>query len=179
MKRVFQGQVERINGNSSLEELHNQQQQQQQQQQVRGEVFTPKHPSSGKSSWGDVKYRGEWMRRPISETEVAWLARILIRLSDWLNGALGLDGGDADDSPATTYIRFDGNEVNTVGGPRDAARMAVVALCSVIAVVGQALLKFMRSHRVKINLRVLASKKLLSAAVVLYAVVAVTRNASG
>ncbi|RCV47043.1 hypothetical protein SETIT_9G579000v2 [Setaria italica] len=176
MKRVFQGQVERIHGNTSLEELHNQ------QQQMRGEVFTPKHPSSGKSSWADVKYRGEWMRRPISETEVAWLARILIRLSDWLNGALGLDCGDADDSPATasaTYIRFDGNEVNTVGGPKDAARMAVVALCSVIAVVGQALLKFMRSHRVKINLRVFASKKLLPAAVVLYAVVAVTRNASG
>lgn len=177
MKRVFQGQVERTHGNSPVEELHNQ------QQQVRGEVFTPKHPSLGKRPWADVIYRGEWMKRPISETEVAWLARILIRLSDWLNDTLGLDCGDADDSPAaaitTTYIRFDSSELNTVGGPKDAARMALVAICSVLVLVGQAVLKFMRSHRVKINLRVFASKKLLSAAAVLYAVVAVTRNCSG
>ncbi|PAN52096.1 hypothetical protein PAHAL_9G641800 [Panicum hallii] len=176
MKKVFQGQIGGIHGStSSLEELHYQ------HQQARGEVFTPKHPSLGKSSWDDVKYRGEWMKRPISETEVAWLARILIRLSDWLNDALGLDRGDADDSPAAsaTYVRFDRNDLNTVGGPKDAARIALVALCSVIVLVGQALLKFMRSHRVKINLRVFASKKLLSAAVVLYAMVVVTRNASG
>ena len=177
MKRVFQGQIGRIHeSTSSLEELHYQ------HQQARGEVFTPKHPSLGKSSWDDVRYRGEWMKRPISETEVAWLARILIRLSDWLNDALGLDGGDADDSPAaasTTYIQFDRNDLNTVGGPKDAAKIALVALCSVIVLVGQALLKFMRSHRVKINLRVFASKKLLLAAVVLYAMLAVTRNASG
>jgi len=177
MKRVFQGQIGRIHGStSSLEELHYE------HQQARGGVFTPKHPSLGKSSWDDVRYRGEWMKRPISETEVAWLARILIRLSDWLNDALGLDGGDADDSPAaasTTYIQFDRNDLNTVGGPKDAAKIALVALCSVIVLVGQALLKFMRSHRVKINLRVFASKKLLLAAVVLYAMLAVTRNASG
>jgi len=177
MKRVFQGQIGRIHeSTSSLEELHYQ------HQQARGEVFTPKHPSLGKSSWDDVKYRGEWMKRPISETEVAWLARILIRLSDWLNDALGLDRGDANDSPAAaraTYIRFDRSDLNTVGGPKDAARVALVALCSVIVLMGRALLKFMRSHRVKINLRVFASKKLLSAAVVLYAMVAVTRNSSG
>nr|CAB3497354.1 unnamed protein product [Digitaria exilis]CAB3502321.1 unnamed protein product [Digitaria exilis] len=177
MKRVFQGQIERTRGNAPLEELHNQ------QQQVRGEVFTPKHPSLGKRSWADFRYRGEWMKRPISETEVAWLARILIRLSDWLNDALGLDCGNGNDSPAaaiaSTYIRFDRSELNTVGGPKDAARMALVAVCSVLVLVGQAVLKFMRSHRVKINLRFFASKKLLSAAAVLYAVVAVTRNASG
>ena len=176
-EKCFSCEIGRIHeSTSSLEELHYQ------HQQARGEVFTPKHPSLGKSSWDDVRYRGEWMKRPISETEVAWLARILIRLSDWLNDALGLDGGDADDSPAaasTTYIQFDRNDLNTVGGPKDAAKIALVALCSVIVLVGQALLKFMRSHRVKINLRVFASKKLLLAAVVLYAMLAVTRNASG
>ncbi|KAL6648981.1 hypothetical protein ACP70R_013205 [Stipagrostis hirtigluma subsp. patula] len=172
MKKVFQGDIERMHGDTSLVELHN-------RHQGREEVFTPKHPCSGKSSWADVKYKGDWMKRPISETEVAWLARILIRLSDWLNDVLRLDCADADDSPANaTYIRFDRNELNTVGGPKDAARMALVALCSLIVLLGQALLKFMRSHRMKINLRILASKKLLSAAVVLYAVVAVARSAS-
>ncbi|NP_001146313.1 uncharacterized protein LOC100279889 [Zea mays] len=171
MKTAFQGHIERINGNTSLEESHNQ------QHQVRGEVFTPKHPSLRKGSWADVKYKGEWMKRPISEAEVAWLARILIRLSDWLNDALGLECADAEGSPAgATYIQFDGN--TTVGGPRDAARMALGAVCSFMVLVGQAVLKLMRSHRVKISLRVFASKKLLSAAVVLYAVVAVTRNVS-
>lgn len=174
MKTVFQGHIERINGNSSLEKLHNQ------CHQVRGEVFTPKHPSLRKGSWADVKYKGEWMRRPISETEVAWLARILIRLSDWLNDALGLDCADAGgSSPAgATYVQFDGNELNTVGGLKDAARMALGAVWSSMVLLGQAVLKLMRSRRVKINLRVFASKKLLSAAVVLYAAVAVTRNIS-
>ncbi|KAL6847712.1 hypothetical protein ACP4OV_022500 [Aristida adscensionis] len=172
MKRVFQGHIERMHGNTSLVESHN-------QHQGREEVFTPKHPCSGKSSWADVKYRGDWMKRPISETEVAWLARILIRLSVWLNDVLGLDRDDADDSPAdATYIRFDRNELSTVGGAKDAARMALVAVFSLIVLLGQAMVKFMKSHRVKINLRILASKKLLLAAAVLYAVVAVTKNAS-
>ncbi|CAD6209060.1 unnamed protein product [Miscanthus lutarioriparius] len=173
MKTAFQGHIERINGNTSLEKLHNQ------HHQVRGEAFTPKHPSLRKGSWADVKYKGEWMKRPISETEVAWLARILIRLSDWLNDALGLDCADAEGSPpGATYVQFDGNELNTVGGPKHAARMALGAVCSLMVLVGQAVLKLMRSRRVKISLRVFASKKLLSAAVLLYAVVAVTRNVS-
>lgn len=62
--------------------------------------------------------------------------------------------------------------------PMDAARMALVALYSSMVLAGQVMLQFMRSHRIKINLRVLASKKLLAAAAVLYAVVAITRTAS-
>jgi hypothetical protein len=167
MTIVFQGHTERVHRNTYLHNQH----------QGREEVFTPKHPRLGKCSWADVKYRGDWMKRPISETEVAWLARILIRLSDWLNDVLRLDC--ADDSPAdTTHIRFDCNEQNTVGGPKDAARMALVAVCSLMVLVGQGLLKFMRSHRMKINLRVLASKKLLSAVVALCTVVAITRISS-
>lgn len=171
MKTAFQGHIERIHGNTSLKKPHNQ------QHQVRGEVFTPKHPSLRKSSWADVKYKGEWMKRPISESEVAWLARILIRLTDWLNDALGLDSADAEDNPASaTYVQFDRNEMNTVWGPKDAARMALGAVCSFMVLVGQAVLKLMRSHRVKISLRVFASKRLLSAAIVLYAVLAVIWN---
>ncbi|GLJ29834.1 hypothetical protein SUGI_0589140 [Cryptomeria japonica] len=39
----------------------------------------------------NVKYKGDWMRRPIGDSEVAWLARLLVRFSDWLNRKLGLD----------------------------------------------------------------------------------------
>jgi hypothetical protein len=41
-------------------------------------------------SWQDVRYRGDWMRRPIESTEVAFLARLFVRLSDSINNTLGL-----------------------------------------------------------------------------------------
>uniref|UniRef100_A0A8R7ULT2 Sphingomyelin phosphodiesterase 4 n=2 Tax=Triticum urartu TaxID=4572 RepID=A0A8R7ULT2_TRIUA len=173
MKKIFQGRIEGIHHqNTSAQEL-------QHQHPGRGEIFTPKHPHSGRSKFGEVRYRGDWMKRPISETEVAWLARILIHISDRLNDTLrlGCDGA-ADDSVANpTYIKFDRNDLTTIGGPKDAARMALVAICSLLAVVGQAVLRFMRAHRVKINLRVFASKKLLTGLVLLYAMVAGTKRA--
>ncbi|KAM0926238.1 hypothetical protein ACQ4PT_003379 [Festuca glaucescens] len=173
MKKIFQGRIEGAHHkNISLDES-------QHQHPGRGEIFTPKHPVLGRSKFCEVKYRGDWMKRPISETEVAWLARILIHVSDWLNDALrlGCDDGADDSSARPTYIKFDRSELATIGGPKDAVRMALVAVCSLLALVGQALLKFMRAHRVKINLRVFASKKLLAGLVLLYAVVAGTRSA--
>lgn len=41
--------------------------------------------------WQDLRYRGHPMRRPIASNEVAWLARLLVRASDALNAALGID----------------------------------------------------------------------------------------
>ena len=41
-------------------------------------------------AWLDVKYKGDWMRRPIESTEVAWLVRCLVSLSDSMNGWLEL-----------------------------------------------------------------------------------------
>lgn len=41
-------------------------------------------------SWQDVKYKGDWMRRPIESTEVAFLARLFVRVSDAINSTLGL-----------------------------------------------------------------------------------------
>jgi hypothetical protein len=46
-------------------------------------------------SWQDVKYKGDWMRRPIESTEVAFLARLFVRISDAINNTLGLTGPDA------------------------------------------------------------------------------------
>ncbi|KAM0885681.1 hypothetical protein ACQ4PT_030181 [Festuca glaucescens] len=171
MKKVFQGRIESAHRkNTSPEDL-------QHQHPGRGEIFTPKHPLLGRSKFSEVRYRGDWMKRPISETEIAWLARILIRLSDRLNDALRLGCDDVDDSSARpTYIKFDWGELTAIGRPKDAARMALVAVFSLVALVGQALLKFMRAHRVKINLRVFASKKLLAGLVLLYAVVVGTRS---
>lgn len=41
-------------------------------------------------TWSNVRYKGDWMRRPIESTEVAWLVRYLVWLSDNLNATLGL-----------------------------------------------------------------------------------------
>jgi len=45
-------------------------------------------------SWQDVKYKGDWMRRPIESTEVAFLARWFVRVSDAINTTLGLTPSD-------------------------------------------------------------------------------------
>ena len=60
-------------------------------------ISTPEtaHSSQGfearsQHAWLDVKYKGDWMRRPIESTEVAWLVRCLVFLSDSMNGWLHL-----------------------------------------------------------------------------------------
>jgi hypothetical protein len=138
--------------------------------------FAPKHPSLGKTSLADAKTKGDWMMRPISDTEVGWLAVMLIRLSAWLNEILRLDGGGADTTQAgPKYIKFHSNELSRVGGPKDAARMILVNAWVLVVMMGQSILHFMRAHGMKINLRFLASKKLLTAAM-LYAAFSVARN---
>ncbi|CAM0956199.1 unnamed protein product [Alopecurus aequalis] len=142
--------------------------------QARADVFTPKHPSPGKSSLADMKYNGDWMMRPISDTEVACLARMLIYFSAWLNETLRLK--HADSAPTgPNIIKVDRNEPSRVGGPKDAARMALDGVFTLLEVVGQWILQFMRKHRIRINLRILASKKLLAAAI-LYMMFTVAKN---
>uniref|UniRef100_A0A0A9DKQ8 Uncharacterized protein n=1 Tax=Arundo donax TaxID=35708 RepID=A0A0A9DKQ8_ARUDO len=142
----------------------------------RNEVFAPKHPSLGKSSSADMKNKGDWMTRPVSDTEVGWLATMLIPLSARLNETLGLDNVVADAThTGLNYIKFDRNELTRVGGLKDAARMVLVGAWTLVVLVVQSILHFMRKHGIKINLRILASKKLL-AAVMLYAVFSVSRN---
>ncbi|KAK9814998.1 hypothetical protein WJX73_004353 [Symbiochloris irregularis] len=45
-----------------------------------------------KGTWQDLRYKGDWMRRPISSNEIGWLVRLLLRVSDLLNHKLYLDG---------------------------------------------------------------------------------------
>ncbi|KAL5225925.1 hypothetical protein ABZP36_012564 [Zizania latifolia] len=138
-----------------------------------GEVFTPKHPRPWKHTLANVN----WMTGPISDSEVAWLSSLLIRFSAWLNETLRLDRDDSDAIlTGPTNIKFDGNELSGVGGPKDAARMVFIGACSLLALVGQSILRFMRTHRIRFNLRILASKKLLTA-VMLYAMFTMARNA--
>ncbi|RWW41536.1 hypothetical protein BHE74_00052975 [Ensete ventricosum] len=135
----------------------------------RGEIFTPKHPGIGQRTWADVRYKGDWMRRPISDTEVAWLARLLIRFSHWLNESFGLDHVDDSDSAGPTIVEFGRTEVCNVEGPKEALNMVLALLGSWLSLFGNAVVRFMRAHRIKINLRVFASKKFVML-LLLYAV---------
>ncbi|XP_051196341.1 uncharacterized protein [Lolium perenne] len=169
MKKVFYKHVESSQANNLPEGEHN-------QHHVRGDVFIPKHPSPGKSSLADMKNNGDWMTRPISDTEVAWLARRLICFSSWLNETLQLKHAVTDVAPTgPIIIKVDQNEPSRVGGPKDAARMVLVGVFTLFMVVGQWILRFMRMHRIRINLRILASKKLLALAV-LYMVYSIAKN---
>ncbi|XP_047096440.1 uncharacterized protein LOC124708837 [Lolium rigidum] len=169
MKKVFYKHVESSQANNLPEGEHN-------QHHVRGDVFIPKHPSPGKSSLADMKNNGDWMTRPISDTEVAWLARRLICFSSWLNETLQLKHAVTDVAPTgPIIIKVDQNEPSRVGGPKDAARMVLVGVFTLFVVVGQWILRFMRMHRIRINLRILASKKLLALAM-LYMVYSIAKN---
>ncbi len=42
-------------------------------------------------SWQDVRYKGDWMRRPLSSSEIGWLVRLLLLISDIFNACFHLD----------------------------------------------------------------------------------------
>ena len=44
-----------------------------------------------RSSFAELKYKGDWMRRPLSSSEIGWLVRILLHISDAANTYLQLD----------------------------------------------------------------------------------------
>ncbi|XP_031502832.1 uncharacterized protein LOC116265955 isoform X2 [Nymphaea colorata] len=136
---------------------------------VREEVFTPKHPGVGKCTWDDVKYKGDWMRRPITDDEVAWMARILVRLSAWLNEILGLDQQGIRDTAfgclngperGWRYVEVSANEAQI--SVRDAVRMLVCWVGSRLLMVGHAAQRLMRERDLRVNLRVMASKKVVA-----------------
>lgn len=145
-------------------------------QSDRAEVFTPKHPGVGKRTWADINYKGDRMRRPISDNEVAWLASLLIRLSVWLNELIGLDRVDSIDSTGPTYVDVPHDDAGFIGSPKEALSMVVALTRSWFSLCVQSIVRFMRGRGVRINLRVLASKKVVMVLVV-YAVACVLKKA--
>ncbi|CAL5432602.1 unnamed protein product [Camellia sinensis] len=98
-----------------------------QRQESRNDIFKPRRVGKGRSA--DIEFKGDWMMRPISNDEVAWLAKLLVSFSGWLNENLGLNQGE--NSPALSYV-----EVSAI--------------------------EFMKKHGLRVNLRMLASKKVVT-----------------
>ncbi|XP_010529974.1 PREDICTED: uncharacterized protein LOC104806670 [Tarenaya hassleriana] len=122
-----------------------------QPQKNRDDLFKPRR--AGKQGVGSVKYKGDWMNRPVSEDEVRWLAELFVHISFWLNERLGLNQPEEEEeeTKAEPYAYVEVAEEVKGGGD----------------VVG--MVQLMRRYGVRVNLRVMASKKFLML-LLLYAV---------
>ncbi|XP_019095438.1 PREDICTED: uncharacterized protein LOC104763005 [Camelina sativa] len=129
-------------------------------QKNRDEVFKPR--GAGNQIAGSVKYKGDWMTRPISEDEVRWMAELLINISIWLNDRLGLNQsetnkGKKENPESVSYVDVSGEDVRNITGAGDAARMLFRGMMMVCGMV----LQLMKRFGIRVNLRVMASKKFL------------------
>lgn len=129
-------------------------------QLTRDEIFCPR--SFGNNRGTDVKYISNWMKRHISSDEIAWLAKLLIDLADWLNENLGLNQvEDSHAGPSWCYVDMS-SDAGKVCGPSDAMKIVFYSVVKWLIALGGAGLKFMRKHGMRINLRLLASKKVVA-----------------
>ncbi|XP_071705861.1 uncharacterized protein [Rutidosis leptorrhynchoides] len=129
------------------------------------EVFCPK--TAGNRPTTDIRYKGDWMKRPISNDEVAWLANLLVKLSGWLNSLIGLNPHENGHvGPANwSYGEVSGDKGTNVYGTMDTIRLILGAICSWLITFGRETVKFMREHGMRVNLRILASKKIMTTVV--------------
>ncbi|KAJ6714963.1 ALTERED INHERITANCE OF MITOCHONDRIA PROTEIN 24 MITOCHONDRIAL [Salix viminalis] len=128
-------------------------------EQSRDEIFKPRRVFNHASY--DVKYKGDWMKRPISDNEVAWLAKFLVWLSIWLNENLGLHQAERSNvDPKMSYVEPP-TDAGNVCGPTEIMKITFCALCSWFLMSGAMVVRVMRKHGVRVNLRMLASKKIV------------------
>ncbi|XP_076939201.1 uncharacterized protein LOC143607744 [Bidens hawaiensis] len=130
------------------------------------EIFRPR--TAGNRPTTDIRYKGDWMKRPISKDEVAWLANVLVKLSGWLNSILRLDCRENGHvGPATwSYVDVSGDASANVDGTKDTLRLLMHAVCCWVKMIGREAVKLMRQHGVRVNLRILASKKIMTVVVI-------------
>ncbi|GAV72817.1 hypothetical protein CFOL_v3_16305 [Cephalotus follicularis] len=130
-----------------------------QRQQSRDDIFKPK--KVGNHALGEIKYKGDWMKRPVSDDEVAWLVKLLIWLSNWLNESLRLNQAESSGvAPKWSYVEVS-NDVGNVYGPMDTMKAVLGAIGGWLFMLAAEVLGLMRKHGVRVNLRMLASKKVV------------------
>ncbi|XP_024356383.1 uncharacterized protein [Physcomitrium patens] len=122
-------------------------------------------------SWQDVKYKGDWMRRPIESTEVAFLARVFVRMSDAINRILGLttDAVKIGETPsAREGVEGNADQSEPEVVPPSSSEQNEVTLSDVLNFVKNLLWQILlvlqseaRDRGWRVNLRFLAGKKFL------------------
>lgn len=123
-----------------------------------------------KKQTGKKYYRGDWLKRPVSNDEIAWLAKLLVTLSCWLNEKLGLNQSGTTDNQgaAWSYVEVSGG-TRSVNGPADTMKVVFLSVVFWLISVIRATVKLMRDHGMKVNLRILASKKIMISLLMLVA----------
>ncbi|XP_021297440.1 uncharacterized protein LOC110426526 [Herrania umbratica] len=130
-----------------------------QPQHLRDEIFKPRRV--GNQTLANITYKGDWMKRPISDDEVACFAKLLIWLSGWLNESLGLNCPENTDLGSKwSYVDVPGDAAS-VSGPGEAMKTLVCVMGSWLLMMGTMTVRLMRKHGLRVNLRVLASKKVV------------------
>ncbi|KAL2489982.1 hypothetical protein Fot_43274 [Forsythia ovata] len=125
------------------------------QQQSRDEIFKPRS-CLGTRTGGEIKYKGDWMKRPISNDEIAWLVKLLVNLSGWLNECLGLNQMNCTrGGPDWSYMQMSGGVENVT------IKVVFCWFLSWITWLRETGVKFMIEHGLRVNLRMLASKKVV------------------
>ncbi|XP_073140711.1 uncharacterized protein [Henckelia pumila] len=124
------------------------------------EIFKPR--GSGNQMGAEIRYKGDSMKRPISNDEIAWLSKLLVNLSSWMNECFGLNqvhcaqGGDG-----WSYVDVPSG-LRSVYGPKETVEVVSFSLLSWIMWLGESGVQFMRNHHLRINLRALALKKVVA-----------------
>lgn len=142
-----------------------------QQQHFRDALFKPRRLGNG--SVANDNYKGDWLRRPISDDEVAWLARLLINVSSWLNESLGLYQGGVDGS--CPYVEVPTTIVNEYGFS-DILKVVMCSIASWFLAVRLSISRLMIRYGLKVNLRIFASKKFVTV-VIVFALFSMLRRA--
>ncbi|KAH7514196.1 hypothetical protein FEM48_Zijuj11G0063000 [Ziziphus jujuba var. spinosa] len=146
-------------------------------QQARSEIFKPR--KIGSHMMADIKYKGDWMKRPISDDEVAWLAKLLVWLSAWLNESLGLNQPDSSQVSSTwSYVEVSTDDVYNIRGPAETIKAVSCAVCSWLLMLSTIMVRQMRKHGLRVNLRMFASKKVVMV-LLLSAVFSILKKAFG
>ncbi|KAL2243071.1 uncharacterized protein LOC105157959 [Sesamum indicum] len=128
-------------------------------QQSRDDIFKPR--SFGNQIGAEIKYKGDWMKRPVSGDEIAWLASLLVNISGRLNEKLGLNRVEnSERGTGWSYVEVQGG-MRSVYGPMETLKVVFYSLLSWIMWLVEAGVQFMRTNGLRINLRMLASKKIV------------------
>lgn len=128
--------------------------------QSREEIFKPR--SFGNQTGGEIKYKGDWMKRPASSDEIAWLASVLVNISGWLNEKIGLDRVDPNEgATGWSYLEVL-SDVKRVHGTKETMKVVFSCFLSWVLWLCEAGVQLMRRHGVRVNLRMLASKRVIA-----------------
>ncbi|XP_019173498.1 PREDICTED: uncharacterized protein LOC109169059 [Ipomoea nil] len=127
----------------------------------RDEIFKPR--SFGHRAVVDFKCKDDWMKRPICNDEIAWLAKLLVKFSAWINESLGLNRdmmgmSSHKGSPSWSYIELSSKIVCGTAETMKAVLWFFLSWLICLSGVG---VELMRKHGLQVNFRVLALKKVV------------------